>query len=43
MNINPRKIEEDYKRTKAIIAAHLYGCPADMTEILKIKKNTIFI
>ena len=40
MNINPKKIEKKItKRTKAIIVVHLYGCPADMTEILKIKKT----
>ena len=40
MNINPRKIEKKItKKTKAIIAVHLYGCPADMTEIIKIKKK----
>ena len=35
--IDPDRIEEKItKKTKAIIPVHLYGCPADMNEILKI-------
>ena len=36
MNIDPSKIEKKIsKKTKAIIVVHLYGCPANITKILK--------
>lgn len=39
-NINPFKIEEKItKRTKAIMAVHLYGRPAQMDEIIKIGRK----
>lgn len=39
-NINPYKIEEKItKRTKAIMAVHLYGRPAQMDEIIKIGRK----
>jgi len=39
-NIDPEKIEEKItKKTKAIIAVHIYGHPADMDKILKISKK----
>jgi dTDP-4-amino-4,6-dideoxygalactose transaminase len=39
-NIDPYKIEKAItKKTKAIIAVHLYGQPADMSPILKIAKK----
>ncbi len=39
-NIDPRQIEKKIsKRTKAIIAVHLYGQPAEMASILKISKK----
>ena len=39
-NIDPYKIEKAItKKTKAIIAVHLYGQPADMWPILKIAKK----
>jgi len=39
-NINPELIERAItKNTKAIMAVHLYGQPADMDEINKIAKN----
>jgi dTDP-4-amino-4,6-dideoxygalactose transaminase len=43
--IDASKIEEKItKRTKAIIPVHLYGCPADMNEIITIgKKFNLFI
>lgn len=38
--IDPKKIEEKIsKRTKAIIAVHLYGHPADMDRIMEIAKK----
>lgn len=38
-NIDPRKIEKKItKKTKAIIAVHLYGQPANMAEIKRIAK-----
>ncbi len=44
-NIDVTKIEEKITpRTKAIIAVHLYGQPADMNEIMKIaKKYGLFV
>ena len=40
MNIDPVKIEEAITpRTKAIIAVHLFGCPAKMDEIMEIAGN----
>ena len=44
-NINPLKIEEKIsQKTKAIIPVHLYGQPADMSQILEIaKKNNLKI
>jgi perosamine synthetase len=40
MNIDPSKIEKKIsKKTKAIIVVHLYGCPANITKILKLKKK----
>lgn len=43
--IDAGKIEEKItKRTKAIIPVHLYGCPADMNEIITIgRKFKLFI
>ncbi|MCX6327622.1 MAG: DegT/DnrJ/EryC1/StrS family aminotransferase [Bacteroidia bacterium] len=43
--IDIRKIEEKItKKTKAIILVHLYGCPADLEEIIRIaKKYGLFI
>ena len=43
--IDAAKIEEKItKRTKAIIPVHLYGCPADMNEIITIgRKSNLFI
>lgn len=39
-NINPEKIESCItEKTKAIIAVHLYGQPAEMGEILKIARK----
>lgn len=39
-NINWSKIEDKItSKSKAIIAVHLYGCPADMDEIVKIAKK----
>lgn len=39
-NIDPNKIEKKItKRTKAIIAVHLYGYPANLDRILKIAKK----
>ena len=39
-NIDPRKIEEKITpRTKAIVAVHLYGQPADMDAIVAIAKK----
>lgn len=39
-NIDPTKIEEKItQKTRAIIAVHIYGHPADMDEILKISKK----
>ncbi len=44
-NIDTGKIEEKFtSKTKAIIAVHLYGKPADMDPILNIaKKHNIFV
>lgn len=40
MNIDPNKIEAAITpRTKAIIAVHLFGCPAKMDEIMEIAKT----
>ncbi len=39
-NMNPEKIEEKItSRTKAIIAVHTYGCPADMDKIKGIARK----
>jgi perosamine synthetase len=39
-NIDPNKIEEKItNKTKAIMAVHIYGHPADMDPIMKIAKN----
>lgn len=39
-NINPEKIEEKITaRTRAVIAVHLYGQPAEMKEIVEIAKK----
>ena len=44
-NIDPRKIEKKItKKTKAILAVHLYGQLADMQEITKIaKRNSLLV
>lgn len=44
-NIDPSRIEEKITaRTKAIIAVHLYGHPADMDPILEIaKRHNLFV
>lgn len=44
-NIDPKKIEEKITpKTKAIVAVHLYGQPADMDEIRKIaEKHNIYL
>lgn len=40
MNIDPDKIEDAItSKTKAIIAVHLFGCPAKMDEIMKIAER----
>jgi len=39
-NINPEKIEEKIgKKTKAIMAVHLFGQPAEMTPIMKLARK----
>jgi len=39
-SIDPEKIEQLItKKTKAIMPVHLYGCPADMDEIMSIAKK----
>jgi len=45
MNIDPEKIEEAITpKTKAIIAVHLFGCPAKMDEIMGIaKKHNLYV
>jgi len=45
MNIDAAKIEKKItKKTKAIIVVHLYGCPANLKEILKLtKKYKLFL
>lgn len=45
MNIDPVKIEEAITpRTKAIIAVHLFGCPAKMDEIMEIaRKHNLYV
>ena len=45
MNIDPVKIEEAITpRTKAIIAVHLFGCPAKMDEIMEIAgKHILYV
>ena len=45
MNIDPVKIEEAITpRTKAIIAVHLFGCPAKMDEIMEIAgKHNLYV
>ncbi len=44
-NIDPKRIEEAItNKTKAVVAVHLYGQPADMDELLKITdKHGIYI
>lgn len=44
-NIDPEKIEEKINRnTKAVIAVHLYGQPANMDPIMKIaKKHNLYV
>src|SRR5262249_13380476 len=38
--LNPNRIEQAItKKTKAIMAVHLYGCPADMDSINQIAKQ----
>ena len=40
LNINPKDIERKItKKTKAIIAVHMHGLPADMVEIMKISRK----
>lgn len=40
LNLDPDKIEEKItKRTKAIIAVHIYGHPADMDKIMRIARR----
>src|ERR1700687_4599757 len=40
LNLDPSKIEEAITpRTKAIIAVHTFGCPADMDKILSIARE----
>lgn len=40
LNINPKDIERKItKKTKAIIAVHMHGLPADMPEIMRISKK----
>jgi len=43
--IDPNRIEEKItEKTKAIIPVHLYGCPAEMNEIIRIaEKHKIYI
>lgn len=45
MNINPDKIEAAItSKTKAIIAVHLFGCPAKMDEIMEIaRKHSLYV
>ena len=45
MNIDTAKIEKAItSKTKAIIAVHLFGCPAKMDEIMKIaKKHHLYV
>ncbi len=45
MNIDPAKIEGAITpKTKAIIAVHLFGCPAKMDEIMEIaKKHHLYV
>ena len=45
INIDPAKIEEAITpKTKAIIAVHLFGCPAKMDEIMEIaKKHHLYV
>lgn len=44
-NIDPKLIEKKItSKTKAILPVHLYGCPSNMTEIMKIaKKHKLFV
>lgn len=44
-SISPQEFEKRITpRTKAIIVVHLFGCPADMTEIVQIaRKHNIFV
>ena len=45
MNIDPAKIEEAITvKTKAIVAVHLFGCPAKMDEIMEIaRKHNLYV
>ena len=45
MNIDPDKIEEAITpKTKAILAVHLFGCPAKMDQIMEIaKRHDLFV
>ena len=43
-NIDPKKFQKKFqKKTKVILAVHLYGKSCEMDKILKFAKNIIFI